>query len=367
MRSNSMNHAYAVVMAGGGGTRLWPISRKDHPKHVLPLLGERTLFQNTLDRLDGIIPGERVFIVTTAEQVEVLKAQAPRLPVDNYLVEPMPRGTASVIGLAAEVISRLDPEAVMVVLPSDHFIHDRGKFQQAISVAYDTACKEFLVTLGIKPTFPASGFGYILKGASLSLNLALPVHHVSKFTEKPDEDEAKRMLGTGDYSWNSGMFVWRAKNILDEFSRQMPDLKTTLDKIGASWGSSRQGTTLRSQWLNLKAETIDYGIMENAVNVAVVLVEGMGWTDVGSWDSLFEVLAPDVNGNVVINGETIILNTHRSLFDSTSRKKLIAAIGVDDLIVIDSDDALLICHRDQAQKVREVIARLKDLKHEEYL
>ncbi len=362
-----MDHAYAVVMAGGGGTRLWPISRKDHPKHVLPLLGERTLFQNTLDRLDGIIPNKHVFIVTTVDQVEILKAQAPRLPVDNFIVEPMPRGTASVIGLAAEVISKLDPEAVMVVLPSDHFIHDRGKFQQAISVAYETARKDYLVTLGIKPTFPATGFGYILKGTNLSLNLVLPVHIVSKFTEKPDEKEASRMLGTGDYSWNSGMFIWRAKNILDEFSRQMPVLKKALDSIGATWGSTRQGTTLRSQWLNLKPETIDYGIMENAVNVAVVLVEGMGWTDVGSWDSLFEVITPDANGNVVINGETIFLDTHRSLFDSTNRKKLIAAIGVDDLIVIDSDDALLICHRNQAQKVREVIAHLKDIKREEYL
>jgi mannose-1-phosphate guanylyltransferase len=362
-----MNHAYAVVMAGGGGTRLWPISRKDHPKHVLPLFGERTLFQNTLDRLDGIIPDERVFIVTTAEQVEILKAQAPGLPADNYLVEPMPRGTASVIGLAAEVISQLDPEAVMVVLPSDHFIHDREKFQQAIQVAYKTACKDFLVTLGIKPTFPATGFGYILKGANLSLNLVLPVFNVSKFTEKPDEEEASRMLRIGDYSWNSGMFIWRAKNILDEFSRQMPGLKTALDSIGATWGSARQGTTLRSQWLNLKPETIDYGIMENAVNVAVVLVEGMGWTDVGSWDSLFEVITPDANGNVIINGESVIIDTHRSLFDSTNKKKLIAAIGVDDLIVIDSNDALLICHRDQAQNVREVIAHLKNTKREEYL
>lgn len=362
-----MDHAYAVVMAGGGGTRLWPISRRDHPKHVLPLLGERTLFQNTLDRLDGVIPNERVFIVTTVEQVELLKDQAPQLPVDNFIVESMPRGTASVIGLAAEVISKLDPEGVMVVLPSDHFIHDRGKFQQALQVAYETASNDYLVTLGIKPTFPATGFGYIMKGAGLTLNLDLPAYHVTKFTEKPDEEEASRMLGTGEYSWNSGMFIWRAKNILNEFSRQMPDLKTALDSIGATWGSARQETTLKSLWLNLKPETIDYGIMENAVNVAVVLVEGMGWTDVGSWDSLFDVITPDEHGNVVINGETIIMDSHRSLFDSTSRKKLIAAIGVDDLIVIDSEDALLICHRDQAQKVREVIARLKDLKREEYL
>jgi mannose-1-phosphate guanylyltransferase len=279
----------------------------------------------------------------------------------------MPRGTASVIGLAAEVISKLDPEAVIIVLPSDHFIQDHGKFQQAIRVAYETARNDFLVTLGIKPTFPATGFGYILKGAILSLNLDLPAYHVSRFTEKPDEEEASRMLGTGDYSWNSGMFIWRAKNILDEFSRQMPDLKAALDSIGETWGSAGQEASLRSQWLNLKPETIDYGIMENAVNVAVVPVEGLGWTDVGSWDSLFDVITPDENGNVIVNGESIILDTHRSLFDSTSRKKLIAAIGVDDLIVVDSEDALLICHRDQAQKVREVIARLKDMKREEYL
>ena len=361
-----MNHTYAVIMAGGGGTRLWPISRKKHPKHVLPLLGERTLFQSTLDRLDGFIPPERVYVVTTLEQEQELKAQALPIPIENFLIEPTPCGTASVIGLAAVVLAKRDPEGVMLVLPSDHFIRNRELFHLAMRVAVQVARKNYLVTLGITPTFPATGYGYIQRDATLPEKFDYPVYRVLHFTEKPDEAKARTILAGGDYSWNSGMFIWRSDRILDEFSRQMPDLKASLDRIGAAWGTSEQETVLRSVWTRLKPETIDYGIMEHAANVAVLPAGGLEWSDVGSWDSLFDVLLPDESGNVVVNGEHMPLETHNSLVYS-SKKKLIVTIGVDDLIIIDSGDALLVCHRDRAQQVRRVIANLKISQREDYL
>lgn len=361
-----MKHTYAVIMAGGGGTRLWPVSRKKHPKHVLPLLGERTLFQSTLDRLDGFIPPERTLVVTAAEQAEELKKQAPQPPAANFLIEPMPRGTAPVIGLAAAVLAKRDPEAAMLILPSDHFIRNRDLFHLVMRIAVHVARKDYLVTLGITPTFPATGYGYIQRDAALPEKFDYPVYRVLHFTEKPDEAKARAMIAGGDHSWNSGMFIWRADRILDEFARQMPDLKAALGRIGAAWSTSEQETVLGSEWPRLKPETIDYGIMEHAANVAVLPAGGLEWSDVGSWDSLFDVLLPDEYGNVVVNSEHISLETRDSLVYSTE-KKLIVTIGVDDLILIDSGDALLVCRRDQAQQVRQVIENLKKSQREDYL
>jgi len=361
-----MNHTYAIIMAVGSGTRLWPISRKEHPKHALQFIGKDTLFQSTLDRLTGFIQPEHIYIVTTAEQEQVLKSQAPGIPVGNYLIEPAPRGTASVVGLAATVLVKKDPDAVMLVLPSDHFIRNAEQFHSVMRVAVEVARKDYLVTLGVTPTFPATGYGYIKRGIDLPEEFDHPVYRMLQFTEKPDEASARIMLKGGEYSWNSGMFVWRAACILDEYARQMPDLKAALDRIGEAWGGPGQGTCLESEWLHLKSETIDYGIMEHARNAAVLPAGELEWSDVGSWDSLFDVLLPDEAGNVVVNSVHLPFNTHNSLVFTTG-KKLVVTIGVDDLIVVDSEDALLVCHRDQAQEVRKVIEKLKDLNREEYL
>ena len=361
-----MNHTYAVILAGGGGTRLWPISRKKHPKHVLPLLGKRTLFQSAVDRLDGFIPPERILVVTAADQAEELKRQVPQLSQANFLIEPQPRGTASAIGLAASVLNKHDPEAAMLVLTSDHFIRNTDLFRLVMQVAVQVARKDYLVTLGITPTFPATGYGYIQQDAALPEKFDYPVYRVKQFTEKPEEGKARAMLASGDHSWNSGMFIWRADRILVEFANQMPDLKAALDRIGAAWDTPEQSAVIASEWPLLKAETIDYGIMEHATNVAVLPTSGLGWSDVGSWDSLFDVLLPDDEGNVVVNSEHMLLETHDSLIYS-NEKKLVVTIGLDDLIIIDSSDALLICRRDQAQQVRQVIENLKKNKQEDYL
>jgi len=362
----TMDHTFAVIMAGGSGTRLWPVSRKQHPKHLLPLLGERTLFQGTVDRLDGLLPPDHILVVTASDQAQTLKKQAPQIPAHNFLVEPEPRGTAAVVGLAGIVVRDRDPEAVMLVLPSDHSIRNRDLFQLVMRSAVLFARKDYLVTLGIAPTFPATGYGYIQRGRPLDEDSTYPAYHVRKFKEKPTAAQARRMLADGDHSWNSGMFIWRADRILDEFARQLPDLKRALDRISSVWGTAQQRAVLDSVWPGLKTVTIDYGIMEHAERVAVLPAGGLEWSDVGSWDSLFDVLIPDEDGNVVVNGHHVSMETHDSLVYG-GHEKLIVTIGVDDLIIIDTPDAMLVCRKDQAQQVRQVISQLKNSDRNHYL
>ncbi len=367
MNEANLNHTYAVIMAGGGGTRLWPVSRKDRPKQMLPLIEERTLFQMTVERLQGLLPPERILVVTVAEQARELQQQVPYLPAENYLPEPMPRGTAAVVGLAATVLQRRDPQAVMAVLPSDHFIKNRDLFHLLLRVAVEVACRGYLVTLGITPTYPATAYGYIQRGESLPEKFVYPVYRVKRFEEKPSEAKARRMLASGDYSWNSGMFIWRTEQILKEFARQMPDLKAALDQIGAAWGSEQQDAILQAIWPNLRNETIDYGIMERARQVAVLPAGGLEWSDVGSWDSLFDVLPADVHGNIVFSSHHLAVDTHNSLVYGNRDDRLIVTIGVENLIIVDAGDVLLVCEKEQAQKVRQVVASLKNSEREKYL
>lgn len=361
-----MKNTYAVIMAGGGGTRLWPISRKKHPKHLLPLLGEDSLFCSTWKRLEGLVPAKRILVVTNAEQAAQLKAQAPQLPAENFLIEPEPRGTAAVVGLAAVAVMKRDPEAVMMVLPSDHFIRNQDLFHLVMRAAVKAARRGYLVTLGIKPTFSSTGYGYIQQGKSLEEKYDYPAYHVLRFKEKPDETKARQMLAGGDHSWNSGMFIWRVDRILAEMRRLMPDLAGALERIGAGWGTAEQETVLGREWMKVETNTIDYGVMERAENVAVLPAGGLEWSDVGAWDALFDVLLADESGNVVLNSDTLLLETHDSLIHCPDGK-LVVTIGVDDLIVVDSGDALLVCRRDQAQQVKKAIEQMKKTERNRYL
>jgi mannose-1-phosphate guanylyltransferase len=362
-----MEHTYAVIMAGGGGTRLWPVSRRDRPKQMLPLISERTLFQATVQRLVGLFPTERIFVVTVQEQAEKLMEQAPELPAANYLIEPAPRGTASVVGLAATVLQKRDPEAVMVALPADHFIRNTDLFHLLVRVATEIASKDYLVMLGIKPTSPATVYGYIQRGKRLPEKFIYPAYQVLGFKEKPDEKQARQMLASGDHSWNSGMFIWRVETILAEISRQMPNLKSALEKIEAAWGSARQDSVLKTVWPDLVNETVDYGILEHAEKLAVLPAGGLEWSDIGNWDSLFDVLVPDSDGNIVVDGDHIPVDTNNSLVYGNNDNRLIVTIGVDDLVIVDTGDVLLVCHKDQASKVRNVVDHLKNSDKENYI
>jgi mannose-1-phosphate guanylyltransferase len=362
-----MEHTYAVIMAGGGGTRLWPVSRKESPKQLLPLLGEETLFQSTVNRLEKLFPPERILVVTVAEQARQMKVQVPSIPAENYILEPMPRGTASVVALAAAVLKKRDPQASMAILTADHFIRNKDLFRYLISTAFQVAEKEYLVTLGINPTSPSTGYGYIEQGEPIEGQYQYPVYHVKRFREKPDHATAEEMLRTGGYSWNSGMFVWRADTILAEIKQQMPELSSTVAQISDAWNTPQQDETLQALWPGIKSQTIDYGIMEKAERVAVLPADGLGWSDVGSWDSLFEVLFPDSDGNVTVNAQQLLLDTNNTLIYGSSNKRLIVTIGLDDTVIVDAGDVLMICKTDQSQRVRDVVEHLKKHNQENYL
>ncbi len=361
-----LENVYAVIMAGGGGTRLWPVSRRNRPKQMLPLVADWTLFEATVRRLEGLLPPERILVVTVPDQAETLRAQAPQIPPENYLLEPAPRGTASVVGLAAVAIRKRDPSALMVVLPSDHFIRNRDLFHLLLRVAAEVAGQDYLVTLGITPTYPATSYGYIESGEMLPGDFTYPVYRAVHFREKPDENQAREMILRGNYSWNSGMFIWKAERILQEIGLHMPDLKSALDSLDEAWGTRLQAERLEQIWPGLRPETIDYGVMEHAQNVAVLPAGGLGWSDIGNWDSLFDVLIPDGDGNIVFAGHHIPLETHNSLVYGAGNNRLVVTIGVDDLIIVDTSDVLLICRRDQAQKVRQIVASLKNSDREQY-
>lgn len=352
-------HYYAVIMAGGGGTRLWPLSRKARPKQMLRLLEERSLFQTSVERLQGLFPYERILVVTIQDQAAELQEQCPDIPVENYVIEPLPRGTASVIGLAAVALVQRDPLATMAVLTSDHYIANEPGFREVLRTAHALAQDDWLVTLGITPTYAATGYGYIQRGSLIRSMRGRDVYRAQRFKEKPDEAQARQLLAQGDHTWNSGMFVWKSARILQEMRLQMPELSVGLEQIAAVWGSPAHGMILQQVWSGLQPVTIDYGIMEDAAQVAVIPANDLGWSDVGSWDSLFDVLPADENGNIVMGGEHIGLDTSQSLVYVNQDHRLIVTIGVNDLVVVDTGDVLLVCRKDQAQRVRQVVDQLK--------
>src|SRR5512133_966116 len=339
-----MNQLYAVIMAGGGGTRLWPLSRRSRPKQLLSITGDRTLFQVAVVRLKGLLPPEQIYIVTVEEQAKELSRQKPEIPWENFLIEPMPKGTASVVALAAQAIQLKDADAVMVVLTADHFIQNVDHFHHLITCGKKIADEGYLVTMGIEPQFPATGYGYIQRGDQLGEYDGLPFFQVLKFKEKPNEELAREFVERGDHDWNSGMFFWRVDRILEEIERLMPELFSIISTIQKAWPTDSRMQVLAANWQKIHPETIDYGIMEKASRVACIPARNLGWNDVGSWESLFDVLPSDENGNIQIADDVFMQDTSDSLIISENPSaKFIAIIGINDIVVIDTPDALLVC------------------------
>lgn len=340
---------YALIMAGGGGTRLWPLSRRDRPKQMLPLTEERTLFQVTVERLRDLLPPERIFVVTGNDMADALHQSTPMLPSQNFIIEPFGRDSGPAAGLGVFHIAQRDPQAVIAILSADHHIADEEAFLQALRAAEVYARQGYIVTLGIPPSYPATGFGYIERGDQLGEAHGLAVYRSVRFTEKPDEATASLFLSKGTYSWNAGMFIMTAARAKQEFARQQPDMYALLERAMA------QPAELPAIWNEIKKLSLDYAIMEGAEQVAVIPVQ-IGWSDVGTWATLFEVLARDEDDNVVRGGEHIRIDTRGTLIVSD---RLVVTIGVNNLVIVDTGDVVLVCDKDRAQDVRKVVEQLK--------
>jgi len=340
-----------VILAGGQGTRFWPISRISKPKQFLTLSqGGESLIQATARRVAELTDKQGLFVVTAASYAELAKQHVPAATV---LAEPEARNTAASIGLAALHLKRSDPKAVMIVLPADHNVHDEKGLQGALSEAAKIASQRpVLVTIGIKPTFPHTGYGYMRKGSSLSGH----AYQVTRFYEKPNLERARMYVESGEYFWNSGMFIWGVDTILAALAEHMPDLHRGLMEIDAKIGSKSEQETINKVFAGLESVSIDFGVLEHAKNCSLVIAPDFGWSDVGSWDAWADHFSPDKHGNVAL-GDTL-------LFDSTgcvvhSEKRLVALLGARDMVVIDSGDALLVCPRRRVQDVKQIVDALR--------
>ena len=360
------DHLYGVIMAGGVGSRLWPRSRTSTPKQFLDLLGPRTMLQETVDRIEPLIPLSRTLVVVNEAHALEVQSQLPGLPRENILVEPGPRGTAPCIALAAVATRLRDPLATMAVFPADHRVADAAGFRQAIATAAGIARDGYLVTLGIAPDRPHTGYGYIQRGEPLPETDGLPAFRVQCFTEKPDAMEAQAFVDSGEYYWNGGIFVWRTAAILAEMQRLLPELHSELQGVAEAWDSSDFGDVLREAWDRVPRTTIDYGVMEKAERVAVVPVD-VGWDDVGNWTTLSQLLASDDDGNVLRGKGTPLLVDTEDTYLYTSGGRLVAAIGLDGFVIVDTPDALLVCSKDRAQDVRAVVERIQEEGLESFL
>lgn len=355
---------YALIMAGGLGTRFWPKSRKKHPKQLLRILGDKTLIQDTVDRLHPLVEDDRMFVVSTKEQFKEMRKQLPTLPESNFIIEPKGKNTAPCIGLAALFIERLDPDGVMVVLPADHLIPDNKMFHKTLRVGAKVAAEtDSIVTIGIEPDYPATGYGYVQFDQELQDVDGIPLLKVKTFAEKPNVETARRFLSSGDFLWNSGIFIWKTKTILNEIEENLPQLYDGLVEIRAAIGSPEEEETINRVYCQIRSISIDYGVMEHAKDVKV-LRGSFGWNDLGSWDEVYKLGEKDKNGNVLI-GEHLLKDSSGCLVDAPD--KCVALLGLEDMLVIDTGDAILICPRDRAQDVKEVVDLAKRKKMDKYL
>lgn len=357
---------YAVVMAGGAGTRFWPASRAAYPKQLLDLVGGKTMINATVDRLRHLIPLERVFVLTNVDLKTAIERQVPELPGRSILAEPCKRDTAPCIGLSAFHIVHHDPDATMIVLPSDHVIHPDEQFQAAVRYAASLVDErpERLVTFGIRPTYPAESFGYIERAEVLSRDGASSVYSVKQFHEKPRADVARQYFDSGEYYWNSGIFVWKAARILEELSEHEPQMYAHLADISEAIGTDRYEEVLGKEFSAIDGKSIDYAVMEHA-NDIVVVEAPFEWDDVGSWRAISRLSSSDDEDNTV-SGKHIGVNTTGTIIRSNS-DHLVVTVGMKDCIVVHTADATLVANKQDEESVRRVVELLKEKGWTEYL
>lgn len=356
---------YAVIMAGGIGSRFWPWSRKEQPKQFLRIFNDSTLLQNTVGRLEGFIPPERCLIVTNERYVEQTRDQLPEVPGENILAEPVSRNTAPCIAYAAAHLLARDEEAVMTVLPADHLIRDVEGFHRVLEVAVEEArTTNALGTIGIEPTYPATGYGYIQYDPHENEeDEELRPRPVRTFAEKPDPATAERFIDSGDFLWNSGMFIWTARSILEQLEVHQSAIHSAFAPVVEASGTDREAELIEDAFQQSPHISIDYGVMEQAEHVFVVPGR-FGWSDVGDWKAVYELSEKDDVGNA-IRGNAIVHDSSRNLVEGDDR--LVVMIGVHDTVVVDTEDALLICNKDSTQQVKNVVEYLQSRQLSEYL
>lgn len=345
---------HAVILAGGRGTRFWPRSRRKNPKQLLPFIGAQSLLQETVERIEPLVPAERVWVFTNTTLRNKIRKQLPDVPAEQIVAEPEGRNTAPCIALAAKLLAERDPEAVMAVLPSDHIITDHKTYLQTIERAARAALRRKLVVIGIEPRWPEVGYGYIEFPKGTKPGGAKAVE-VVRFCEKPKLAAAKRFVKAGNYFWNSGQFVWNVATIQAAFERYMPATAEALQSL-APLDSRKFRASLRKTYPLCEATSIDYGVLEKADNIVGFPAKNFGWNDVGSWEALYAMASKDPEGNVA-NTPVELLGAEGNFVDAPG--KLVALVGVKDLVVVDTPDALLICPREDSQKVSALVKALE--------
>ncbi|HMO12803.1 MAG TPA: mannose-1-phosphate guanylyltransferase [Pirellulaceae bacterium] len=356
---------YATIMAGGSGTRFWPASRQSFPKQLLALTGERTMLQATVDRLSHVCPAERVFVLTNERLVPATVEQLPELPPQQIIGEPCKRDTAPCIGFAASLIAAQDPEGIMLVTPADQVIQTSKQFQQAIDVALKLVEEDEnrLVTFGIKPTYPATVFGYIERASKVG-DHPISAFQVARFREKPDIKTAQAFLEAGNFYWNGGIFVWKARTILNALREFEPQMFQRIEVIAQAIGTPQFPDVFRDEFQQIKGKSIDFAVMEHYPHIFVVEAP-FTWDDVGNWSSLPRLTSQDAAGNTVI-GPSVLVDTSDCIVRS-SPGHLVATLGLKNCIVVHTPDATLVADRADEEAVRKIVAKLEELGLHDYL
>ena len=352
-----MAETYALILAGGSGTRFWPLSRDSRPKQLLNLFGDTTLLNQTIDRLAGLIPKENILILTNKLQEEAVREVASDLPADNIFAEPAKRDTAPAVALGAGLVAARDPEATMVVLPADQLIQDVAEFHNVMTDAIQTAAStDALVTIGIKPTWACPSFGYVERGNKATiagLNLTHSPHEVVKFREKPNPQLAEQFLRQGNFAWNAGMFIWSVPTVINELTRHTPQLAKFVSEIRNSRDIQ---ATVDAQFPDLDAISIDYALMENASRVLNIQAT-FDWDDVGSWISVSKYLQQEEHDNTT-NSPLVEIDSQNNIVFTKAKDTQVALLGVDDLIIVQTDDSILVANRHQADDIKKLIDKL---------
>jgi mannose-1-phosphate guanylyltransferase len=351
-------------MAGGSGTRFWPQSRENRSKQFLKILGDETLIKATVNRFRAFLKPESIYIVAKAGQQDRLRKNVPDMPPSNFIFEPEGKNTAPCIGLASLIIEEKHPGAVLIVSPSDHLIQKEKIFQRTLRAAVDLAWREKgLVTIGIQPDRPATGYGYVQIHRKIDCKDRVEAFRVKTFAEKPNFATAQRFLKCGDFLWNSGLFIFRIPSLFRAYSRFMPEMCRGLMRIRKSLGTKKKDSVIREVYAEISPQSIDYGIMEKAKNVYIVKGDFI-WSDLGSWEQVYKLSEKDSDGNSV-SGEAVLLDSRNCYVHN--EQGLIAVLGLDDLVVVQSEGATLICSREKAEEVKQIVDMLKMKKKDQYI